>query len=102
MEPITTSGLGGYAFELEICYLPSMSASVQNSTPTKSILKNGVGQINSLQMQSPLQPVSVPKGTVAIRRKRLTGDSWCYKKVCEEILALAATDFKEQNVESAV
>jgi len=29
---------------------------------------------------------------VGILRKRLTGDTWCYKKVCEEVLALAAKD----------
>ena len=27
---------------------------------------------------------------VGIRRKRLKGDAWCYKKVCEEVLRLAA------------
>lgn len=29
---------------------------------------------------------------VGIRRKRLKGDAWKYKNVCEEVLALAATD----------
>lgn len=32
---------------------------------------------------------------VGIRRKRLKGDSWCYKKVCEQVLALTATEFKQ-------
>lgn len=27
---------------------------------------------------------------VGIRRKRLKGDAWCYKKVCEEVLRMAA------------
>uniref|UniRef100_A0A0K2TXA4 non-specific serine/threonine protein kinase n=1 Tax=Lepeophtheirus salmonis TaxID=72036 RepID=A0A0K2TXA4_LEPSM len=27
---------------------------------------------------------------IGIRRKRLKGDAWCYKKVCEEVLRLAA------------
>ena len=27
---------------------------------------------------------------VGIRRKRLKGDAWCYKRVCEEVLRLAA------------
>ena len=27
---------------------------------------------------------------VGIRRKRLKGDAWCYKKVCEEVLRLTA------------
>lgn len=26
---------------------------------------------------------------VGIRRKRLKGDAWCYKRVCEEILNMA-------------
>ncbi|XP_069676736.1 maternal embryonic leucine zipper kinase-like [Periplaneta americana] len=33
-------------------------------------------------MQSPL---------VGVLRKRLSGDIWCYKRVCEEVLALAAS-----------
>lgn len=32
---------------------------------------------------------------VGIRRKRLQGDAWIYKNVCEEVLALAAP-FKKQ------
>lgn len=31
---------------------------------------------------------------VGIRRKRLKGDAWCYKKVCEEVLRLAAVSSK--------
>lgn len=27
---------------------------------------------------------------VGIRRKRLKGDAWCYKRVCEEVLRLAS------------
>lgn len=32
------------------------------------------------------------KLVVGIRRKRLKGDAWVYKRVCEEVLALAAED----------
>lgn len=32
------------------------------------------------------------KRLVGIRRKRLKGDAWVYKRVCEEILALTAED----------
>lgn len=32
------------------------------------------------------------KRLVGIRRKRLKGDAWVYKRVCEEILALTAGD----------
>jgi maternal embryonic leucine zipper kinase len=31
---------------------------------------------------------------VGIRRKRLKGDAWCYKKVCEEVLRMAAVASK--------
>jgi maternal embryonic leucine zipper kinase len=52
------------SFELEVCLIPIAA-----------------GCSSSQQ-----QPV------VGILRKRLTGDTWCYKKVCEEVLALAAMD----------
>jgi maternal embryonic leucine zipper kinase len=31
---------------------------------------------------------------IGVRRKRLKGDAWCYKKVCEEVLRLAAATKK--------
>jgi hypothetical protein len=37
-------------------------------------------------------PASLGQPIVGISRKRLNGDTWCYKKVCEEVLALAAMD----------
>lgn len=103
MEPNSTQNLGGCSFELEICYLPSLGppSLLNGVTPNKSILKNGTQNCstpNSCQSDSP--SVSF-EAFVGIRRKRLKGDSWCYKKVCEEVLALTATDFK-QSVESAV
>ena len=33
---------------------------------------------------------------VGIRRKRLKGDAWVYKRVCEEVLALAAKDLSAE------
>ncbi|XP_026472022.1 uncharacterized protein LOC113376328 [Ctenocephalides felis] len=30
---------------------------------------------------------------VLVRRKRLKGDAWCYKKVCEEVLRITSTEF---------
>ncbi|XP_066594464.1 maternal embryonic leucine zipper kinase-like isoform X2 [Prorops nasuta] len=39
-----------------------------------------------------LEGVSDSKPLVGIRRKRLKGDAWAYKRVCEEVLALAAED----------
>ena len=33
---------------------------------------------------------------VGIRRKRLKGDAWCYKRVCEEVLRLAAVSKAQQ------
>ncbi|XP_011305523.1 maternal embryonic leucine zipper kinase [Fopius arisanus] len=37
-----------------------------------------------------LEGISDGKPLVGIRRKRLKGDAWVYKRVCEEVLALAA------------
>ena len=39
-----------------------------------------------------LESVSNDKLLVGIRRKRLKGNAWVYKRVCEEVLALAAED----------
>nr|XP_050844638.1 maternal embryonic leucine zipper kinase-like isoform X2 [Vespula vulgaris] len=39
-----------------------------------------------------LEGISEDKLLVGIRRKRLKGDAWVYKRVCEEVLALAAED----------
>ncbi|XP_018335090.1 uncharacterized protein LOC108743982 [Agrilus planipennis] len=47
-------------------------------------------------------PMSSKSYRIGIRRKRLKGDSWCYKKVCEEILALTAADLKQSVLESLV
>lgn len=81
MEPDRHLG-NGCSFELEICFLPQM---VLNITPIK-------------QKQSHLE--SNVQNHVGIRRKRLKGDSWCYKKVCEQVLGLTATGFRptESNV----
>ncbi|XP_043516246.1 maternal embryonic leucine zipper kinase-like [Frieseomelitta varia] len=37
------------------------------------------------------------KKLVGIRRKRLKGDAWVYKRVCEEVLALAAKDLSAES-----
>ena len=37
-----------------------------------------------------LKGISDVKPLVGIRRKRLKGDAWVYKRVCEEVLALTA------------
>ncbi|XP_039275987.1 maternal embryonic leucine zipper kinase [Nilaparvata lugens] len=47
------------SFELEVCLMPSPAGDSANSAPL-----------------------------VVIRRKRLKGDAWCYKKICEEVLNL--------------
>lgn len=50
-----------------------------------------------------LEGISDVKPMVGIRRKRLKGDAWVYKRVCEEVLALTAEAVpteNEQNVES--
>ncbi|KAK5640234.1 hypothetical protein RI129_011045 [Pyrocoelia pectoralis] len=106
VEPNVTRRLNGCSFELEICYLPSLDlhtkvSSNKESTPTKSILKNSNFSPNVRKVLFPV--VKLATATVGIRRKRLKGDSWCYKTVLEEILALTAIDLKQpQPFESAV
>lgn len=107
---------GGCSFELEICYLPNLGPQLPetSNTPTKSILKKGPLNFNTPVRgnngtSSPANVTNIKDGKievlnssnkvqngafVGIRRKRLKGDSWCYKKVCEQVLALTATDFK--------
>lgn len=95
MEPNNSSTrLGGCSFELEICYIPSIGITQNCSeavTPSKSILKNGTvnGKSNSDGIAN-----MVRSACVGIRRKRLKGDSWCYRNVCEQILALTAVELK--------
>ena len=43
-----------------------------------------------------LESVSNDKFLVGIRRKRLKGNAWVYKRVCEEVLALAAEDLSTE------
>jgi len=43
-----------------------------------------------------LEVVRIPNlNVVGIRRKRLKGDAWCYKKVCEEVLRMTAAGVHE-------
>ncbi len=50
--------------------------------------KDGRGRIN---LTLELEVVIVETlGTVGVRRKRLNGDSFMYKRVCEDILKLAS------------
>lgn len=108
-DPNTVTRIGGCSFELEICYLPSVGfpSRASDSTPTKSILKNG-----TIKTSTPKTEVGIERtksgdfvvsraACVGIRRKRLKGDSWCYKKVCEQVLALTTTELKRP-VESSV
>ncbi|CAG2059670.1 unnamed protein product [Timema podura] len=65
-ESISSNNIGTnckLSFELEVCTIPSMS-----------------GDLNG------------GESTVVIQRKRLKGDTWFYKKICEEVLALAAKE----------
>lgn len=104
MEPNTGRRLGGCSFELEICYLPHLSATIPQPSwtvkPINGVLTPTKTKSNNNISKTP-QMLITPSALVGIRRKRLKGDSWCYKKVCEEVLALTATDFK-QVIESCV
>ncbi|CAH1124901.1 unnamed protein product [Ceutorhynchus assimilis] len=90
-EPAVFHRLGGCSFELEICFLPNLGLP-DCLTPTKSILKHSI--LNKESIES--------NGFVGIRRKRLKGDSWCYKKVCEQVLALTCTGFINNNSKESV
>nr|CAI5839930.1 unnamed protein product [Callosobruchus analis] len=107
-EPVSGSVFGECSFELEICYLPNLGINhlpTGTNTPTKSILKNVPLSINtSKTCENDLNEANHQGDNhnfVGIRRKRLKGDAWCYKKVCEEVLALTSTDF-QSIVESTV
>ncbi|CAH1099200.1 unnamed protein product [Psylliodes chrysocephalus] len=86
LDPSANKNLGECSFELEICLIPDLHQLPQSNTPTKSILKRGV-------YNTPVKNLKNKENFVGIRRKRLRGDSWCYKKVCEEILALTSKEF---------
>lgn len=90
---------------------------MSGSTPTKSIMKNGLNltptthnglhKSKSEEKGTPTRgfvnsdfKVSAPSARIGIRRKRLKGDSWCYKKVCEQVLALTATELKQPSESS--
>ncbi|RZC41514.1 hypothetical protein BDFB_007871 [Asbolus verrucosus] len=116
----------GCSFELEICYLPCMglvSSRAQScDTPPRSILRNGLlncttptggnTSVSGVYASTPASAKKRDKKTdllnkekyfafVGIKRKRLKGDSWCYKRVCEEVLAVTTKDLR-QVTESAV
>ncbi|XP_072390879.1 maternal embryonic leucine zipper kinase-like isoform X2 [Diabrotica undecimpunctata] len=99
LEPSPKQNLGECSFELHICFLPDLSVNAHQSTttkqnktttPNKSILKKAV---SSSPLNTRRNKENQTNGFVGIRRKRLRGDSWCYKKVCEEVLALTSKEF---------
>ncbi|XP_022910872.1 maternal embryonic leucine zipper kinase-like [Onthophagus taurus] len=87
MEPNTLTKFGGCSFELEICYLPNMVTASKVSS-VKTPIKSTSSEMERMNVPS------VP-ATIGIRRKRLKGDAWCYKKVCEQVLALTATELRQ-------
>lgn len=94
------------SFELEICYIPSVQLFDNNvqdfETPTKSILKKRPQHIATPKNYGKTfnssdaieENLFANSHIVGIRRKRLRGDSWFYKKVCEEVLSITSTCFK--------
>jgi len=65
------------------------------SEDKKSSSKSSISSHNSCSFELEvclLEIGSNDKRLVGIRRKRLKGDAWVYKRVCEEILALTAGD----------
>ncbi|CAG0893684.1 unnamed protein product [Darwinula stevensoni] len=50
------------------------------------------GKADGGRMSFELEVVRIPGyKVVGIKRKRLNGDAWCYKKVCEQVLALTGS-----------
>lgn len=104
MEPNSSNRLGDCSFELEICYVPSIGRprnSADAATPTRSVLKNGTLKGRALREGEREPDPGVRSACIGIRRKRLKGDAWCYKKVCEQVLALTATELRRP-IESSV
>ncbi|KFM82499.1 Maternal embryonic leucine zipper kinase, partial [Stegodyphus mimosarum] len=58
------------------------------------ILRGKICNGKKIQLRFELEVCQLPKHQLAVgvRRKRLEGDAWYYKKVCEEILRLALLD----------
>ncbi|XP_058801587.1 maternal embryonic leucine zipper kinase-like [Phymastichus coffea] len=52
----------------------------------------------SFELEVCLIKNTAEKPIVGIRRKRLQGDAWMYKQVCEEILALAAKQLPDERI----
>uniref|UniRef100_A0A8D8QR94 non-specific serine/threonine protein kinase n=2 Tax=Cacopsylla melanoneura TaxID=428564 RepID=A0A8D8QR94_9HEMI len=83
------------SFELEVCLIKSSynkpsgttDSTESNAGVDKPVPNSGEPGVVSPSFLSPelLRPI------VGVRRKRLTGDAWCYKKVCEEILTLTSS-----------
>lgn len=102
-----TSGGAPCSFELEVCLVPcvggSSNASTKPSTPKTpsrvfSKTPNTNKTPNNSNKSTPNKATGITSSTVVgIRRKRLKGDSWRYKNVCEEVLALAAIDLNTKN-----
>lgn len=54
------------------------------------VLRSGGSCKLSFELEVCLVATGGSAPVVGVRRKRLKGDAWCYKRVCEEVLALAA------------
>lgn len=80
------------SFELEVCLINS-SSSTRDSKSNPKHPKSNPAKSNEEpeEMKSNLTSSRPVRTIVGVRRKRLTGDAWCYKKVCEEILTLTSS-----------
>lgn len=80
------------SFELEVCLINS-SSSTSDSKSNPNHPKSNPAKSNEEpeEMKSNLTSSRPVRTIVGVRRKRLTGDAWCYKKVCEEILTLTSS-----------
>ncbi|XP_014470243.1 PREDICTED: maternal embryonic leucine zipper kinase-like isoform X2 [Dinoponera quadriceps] len=72
-----------------------LQGETEESSEDKKELSKSICSQNSCSFELEvclLETGSNDKPLVGIRRKRLKGDAWVYKRVCEEVLALAAED----------
>lgn len=57
-------------------------------------LRGKISDERKIKLRFELEVCQLPKhrSAVGIRRKRLQGDAWYYKRVCEEVLRQASID----------
>ena len=88
-------------FIKDIKFLKPLSSSEWKSLSTayRYTLRGKVrDEVGGAKLSFELEVCRVPRlDVVGIRRKRLKGDAWIYKRVCEEVLRLAQSSSSNNN-----